>query len=283
MNKTTIISTVIAGLMLSLGIQAWYSPYAFPDQIKAATTASDTNRLEQLIDYDQVQASVSQSIIDNASEEIKPFAARLAPLIAVTTLTPKNTIQFYNSDVVDLGYGNALINVDQLDSDTFKQQYVNINTFEYRISSQPQNNSHNEYTITAKRRGLWKWQVVAVNFKIVEQTIPVTTPLNTRTFVRPIPPTFLTADRQVSCSVDNNAIACTNIKDEGMFCDQSSCEYNENGTPFMNGPVYTGNLEHNNLRCTVTASTVQCYVGNTSGEVTSEYVEILGDISGARG
>lgn len=283
-QRTILIATAAAAILGSTAVQAWHTPYSFPNKIEAAAAASDTDRLERLINYDLVQYSLAKDIVENAPPDTQPFVGRLAPLIATTAFTPKNTIQFYTQDSVDFGQGIALISAKHFDRDSLKRRYVNFSTFEYHINSKPDGNSHNEYTITAKRRGLFDWQVVKVEFVTVDQTIPATSPMNTRTFEREIPDVFMTSDENVSCTFEDNMIACVNKNDEGMICDQTACEYDEAGDArFKRGATFTGSFERSRLSCTVTRTNVQCYVRNSSGEVTSEYVEILGDVAGARG
>lgn len=285
MAKLTLLGVSLAaavGLLTATAASAWYSPYAFPKQIEAASKELNTSRLERLINYNLVQASLVDSIIANAPEGSKSQVRHLASSIVPLVMTPRTTIQFYTRDQVEFSLGEAAINAKAFDRDSLQRRYVDMNTFEYRVNSRSENNSHNEYVITATRRGVMGWRIERINFKTVEQTVPASSPRNTVTFVRPVPPTFITEDQQVSCSIDNSALVCVNSNDEGMFCDQTSCTYDESGSPFVRGPVFIGDITRNNLRCTVAASSVQCDVRNTSGEVTSEYVEILGDISGAR-
>ncbi len=276
--------SVAGGTSIGLTSTAAISPYFFPEQIVKAAEASDTDRLNELINYELVQSSFAESIVDKADVEPNPILSGLAFAVSTTTITPNNTIQFFTKDEVDVGLVIVSTSAKRFDTKSIQQRYINWNTFEYRIASKSENNTHNEYTIRANRRGLTDWQVTNISFEVVEQTIPATTPQNTKVFYQVAPERLITADRSVSCSVRYDSVACANVSDEGMICDQNECTYDEAGDArFVNGAVYNGSFNRGRLSCTVTNTTVQCYIRNSSGEVTSEYVEILGDIAGSRG
>ena len=293
MNKSDswriIVPTIVGGLVSIWLTMAAFTPYDIPNQFKRASETYDRSRLEQLINYDSVSASLADTMLQNMSPEMRGSDNAFTKDLVDTMINPRAVMALFNGGSMEpIG-----LSANAFDLKDVKRKYVGINSFVYTVKTKPVNGTNQTFYITANRYGVFgtKWKVNRVTFVFNTSDEPIVAQESSRaqpsvdSDVSTSPLRFITGSGNIVCERASLSISCVNSAQEGFYCDTNSCQYDEVGVVRFNGtPVtpYVGDVQVGNIKCTTDASSVRCYVGNSTSMITSEYVEVIGDIDGAR-
>ena len=282
-------STIVGGLVGLWLTMVAITPYDIPNQFKRASETYDRSKLEQLINYDSVSASLADTMLQNMSPEMRGSDNAFTKDLVDTMINPRAVMALFNGGSMEpIGLSSNAFDLKNVD-----RKYVGLNSFVYTVKTKPVNGTSQTFYITADRYGAFgtRWKVNRITFVFNTVDAPAVAQESSRAQpsvdpnVSTSPLRFITGSGNIVCERGSLSISCVNSSQEGFYCDTNSCQYDEVGVVQFNGsPVtpYVGDTQISNIKCTTNASSVSCYVGNSTSMITSEYVEVIGDIDGAR-
>jgi len=231
------------------------------------------------IDYEAVIITLSTSAGANALPGYEEISSNIAALMYSSFLTPSNTTDFYRN--VNPTVGDISIDFVQntFDTDTYKARYVDFNTFEYLISTKVTDGTLTHYVITASRTNVSSWKITSITYTIEDNpTVFQPASFTAEQPMMQVDTTrrLSTPTRNVYCEVDSENIACVNKNNDGMYCSQNLCEYDETGElAFRTDGVITRSIVTvGSTTCSFTETDVRCNARQTGATTDDTGVQL---------